>query len=150
MIGRRGRYDTDLRFYLLELFHGASTPCTSDAAVLEATLFESVVDESPGVDPDRAGLDEMGDSLCAVDIFREDCSGQTVDGGVRARNRLVLCRESLKAQHGAENFLLDQWNVQRFRFEHGGAIECTGRQRAVHDWAAANNDPRIPRCIFDD
>jgi hypothetical protein len=45
------RYDTDLRFHLLELFHGASTPRASDAAVLEATLFESVVDESPSVDP---------------------------------------------------------------------------------------------------
>src|SRR5579863_1736816 len=104
---RRGRYDTDLRFHLLELFHGASTPRTSDTAVLEATLFESVVNESPGVDPHCARLDGVGDSLCTIDIFGEDRGGQTEDGGIRAGDRFVLCSESLKAQHRAENFLLD-------------------------------------------
>src|SRR5258708_3818704 len=101
-ISRRERGDTDLRFHLLELFHGASTPRTSDAAVLEATLFESVVDESPCVDPHRAGLDSVADSLRAVSILREDCGGQTVDGSVRPRDRFVFCRENLKAQHGTE------------------------------------------------
>jgi hypothetical protein len=58
-----GRNHADLCFDFLELFHGASTPRTSDAAVLEATLFESVVDESPSVDPHCASLDGVGDSL---------------------------------------------------------------------------------------
>src|SRR5258708_26810626 len=97
MICRRGRYDTDLRFRLLELFHGASTPRTSDAAVLEATLFESVVDESPSVDPHRAGLDGAGDPLCTIDIFGEDRGSQTEDGGIRAGDRVAFVRESLEA-----------------------------------------------------
>src|SRR5579864_9269275 len=90
------RYDADLCFHFLELFHGASTPRTSDAAVLEATLFESVVDESPSVDPHCASLDDVGDSLCTIDIFGEDRGSQTVDGGIRAGDRLILVRESLE------------------------------------------------------
>src|SRR4029077_182696 len=105
------RYHADLCFHFLELFHGASTPRTSDAAVLEATLFESVVDEAPSVDPHCASLDGVGDSLCTIDIFGEDRGGQTVDGSIRAGDRFVLCRESLKAQHGAENLFLDQRNI---------------------------------------
>src|SRR6266403_398680 len=101
MIYRRGRYDTDLRFHLLELFHGASTPRTSDAAVLEATLLESVVDESPSVVPNCASLDGVGASLCTIDISGEDRGGQAEDGGIRSVDRLILVHESLKAQHGA-------------------------------------------------
>src|SRR5690349_6983966 len=108
---RLRRDDADLRFHLLELLHGAGTTRASDATLLEAAFFEGVVDESPSVDPHCASFDGVGDSLCTIDIFGEDRGSQTEDGGIRAGDRFVLCRESLKAQHGAEDFLLDQWNV---------------------------------------
>src|SRR5579863_10782293 len=110
MIYRRGCHGLDLRLHFLKLFHGASTPRASDAAVLEATLFKSVVEgaDSPGVGPYGARLDGAGDSLCAIEIFGEDRRGQAVDGGIRARDRLILRRKRLEAQHRAEYLLLNQ------------------------------------------
>src|SRR5258708_33997429 len=97
----RGCHGMDLRLHILELFHRRGTPRTPDATALEAALFERVVDESPGVDPHRASLDGVGDSLRAIEIFGEDRGCQAVDGGIRASDRFVLCRESLEAQHRA-------------------------------------------------
>src|ERR1700739_2922013 len=120
MIYRHARYDTDLCFHLLELFHGASTPHVSDADVLEATLFKSVVEgaDAPGVGPYGARLDGAGDCLCAIEIFGEDRRGQAVDGGIRARYPLILRRKRLEAQHRAEYLLLNQRYVQLFRLQH--------------------------------
>src|SRR5246127_4605005 len=136
------RYDADLCFHFLELFHGASTPRTSDAAVLEATLFESVVEgaDAPGVGPYGARLDGASDSLCAIEIVREDRRRQAVDGGIRTHDRLILRRKRLEAQHRAEYLLLNQRYVQPVRLQHGRAIKCSGRQGAVDDGTAANND----------
>jgi len=64
----------NLRFHLLKFLHGAKTTRASDATVLEAALFESVADDSPGVGPHRASLDGAGDSLCTIDIFGEEDS----------------------------------------------------------------------------
>src|SRR6201982_3179593 len=129
MIYRHVRDDTNLRFHLLELFHGTSTARASDAAVLEATLFKSVVEgaDAPGVGPYGARLDGAGDSCCAIEIFCEDRRGQAVDSGIRARYRLILRRKRLEAQHRAEYLLLNQRYVQPLRLQHGRVINLTGR-----------------------
>src|SRR6516164_7299572 len=113
----------------------ASTPRPSDAAVLEGTLFKSVVEgaDAPGVGPYGARLDGAGDSVCAIEIFGEDRRGQAVDGGIRARDRLILRRKRLEAQHRAEYLLLNQRYVQPLRLQHGRAIKRSGRQGAVDD-----------------
>src|ERR1700747_1046424 len=152
MIYRHVRDDTNLRFHLLELFHGASTPRASDAAVLEAALFKSVVEgaDAPGVGPYRARLDGAGDSLCAIEIFGEDRRGQAVDGSIRAGDRLILRRKRLEAQHRAEYLLLNQRYVQPLRLQHGRAIKRSGRQGSFDDGTAANNDSCIALRVFDD
>src|SRR5580693_4744243 len=102
-----------LRFHFLKFLHGSRTPRASDATVLEAALFESVAENCPSISPNGASFDVAGDSVCAIEVFGEDRGGQTEDGRIRAGDRLLLRRKSLKAQHGAEDLPLNQWNVQR-------------------------------------
>jgi hypothetical protein len=63
----------------------------------------------------------VGDSLCAIEIFGEERGGQAEDSGIRADDRLLLRRKSLK----------------------------NSAPGTLHDRAAANNYSCIPFCIFD-
>ena len=53
-----------------------------------------------GVDPDGAGVQPVGDPMCAVDVVRPDARGQPVRGVVRDRDRLLLVAERQHREDG--------------------------------------------------
>ena len=58
--------------------HRGDTIEPSQARLLKATFFEFVIDDSPIVDPDRAGVELSGDTERAVDIARPDAGAEPI------------------------------------------------------------------------
>jgi hypothetical protein len=114
----------DVGLDFLKLFHSARATQAADAALLEAALFEAVVDRCPGIRPDGSGLDLTGDAVRPRNILRKDPRGETEFGGVRPTDGVHLIIEYLERQNGSEHFLLNQRSAEVIDLEQARPVEC--------------------------
>src|SRR5580700_9526903 len=118
---RRDGVDDGLGF--LELGDGQGPAQAADAALLEATLGEAVVDRRPRVGPDGAGLELAADPSAGVEVAGEDAGREAVFGGVGAGDGVGLGVEDLEGRDRAERFLLHDVGGDVLDLEQGGPVE---------------------------
>src|SRR5690606_5987278 len=77
----------------------------ADTGVLPAAEGHHVADRAIGIDPDRAGLDRLGDAHRPADVLGPDPGREAVDGVVRNPYRLCLVFEPDDREDGTEDLL---------------------------------------------
>ncbi|MNZ78193.1 hypothetical protein D3C78_967580 [compost metagenome] len=87
--------------------------------MFDATERRDLVGDQPGVDPDHAVFQLLGDLEHPGDIAAVEVRGQAVLGGVGQRNDFFVAVEAHQRRHRAEDFFFQQLHARADIGQHG-------------------------------